>query len=377
MTKHLFNSLSLIIFCFNFSFFAPRSYAVGLEDLSVLLPISVAKNIPTAKYFTKPYYDMVETSSETVGKGFTDASYEDFRVVGIRIDNCAMEAVSQPCSYQLRLISQPFVKYLGFDQAIHAFYTLSKEEFYKILSEIDKIRGNNKASNKLGINSFLQTQTPEIVNKYLNQYLKYATPKRLVQFTFMRTNGRALGNFWEFGVIKVTSDGPVHVRIPTIKKRLDTFFMEKNQFIQRELNPERAFELGGFSADGAPVATQINIFDLFTDYPVANQNVVKRILQIEDPKITNPTNVDCLSCHKAHSSRMAIAESNNDLKDSIDDFYIRSSYQKVSSPRYMQSQFNFRMFGYFHRYNENYEYEYVPSVMQRVVNETLNVLERR
>lgn len=125
---------------------APALPALGLNDVSVLVPIPASPSapgymkprskgtrgelLPQAVYDQVPEFPVVSNDS---------LEYARMRVVGIRFDGCFMRKTG--CEAQIRLVMQPISDTAtALDSALHLFYRLTEEELAEVVHELRNLR---------------------------------------------------------------------------------------------------------------------------------------------------------------------------------------------------------------------------------------------
>ncbi len=307
--------------------------------------------------------------------------YQKLRVVGIRLDPCpARREISLPCYPEIRLIWQPLViandKISSLDDTVHTFYDLSREEIKEILSTISEYKNlsgetfrgfpflsryGNPAGIGLGVHPIIQQEGPggPFAKKLKVEVLNFAGEKRLKKMTFMRSLGTGI---WDFGGFDFNSTGVKAIDIPNINSTRQFFYNSSKKMTE--------FLDGGPSPAPLSVDTiQILISDsdkLGTEVTDEIRNAVVATWKIENPRITNAHNTDCVSCHTAQPARFWFLGHFSVLQSEYDFFAFKSKYNLINGSELAEKTTRLRAFGY----DGN-----VPVINQRTINDSARVLE--
>ncbi len=255
-----------------------------------------------------------------------------WRVVGFRYDPCAPDdghgsTGTDRCMQELRLIAQPMKLFQGpGDTAMHLLYTLGSgkpsardpavTELLSIKNKMSEVlRGEvSTAGQALSINPFLAAgvsiNASEPMNQkarlaielYRNYVRKFANPARLTQVTMM---GVRAGNDtdWIFFGGLVINGKFTPTQIPNLAAGEKSIHFDRSFF--RTKNTETKIEPIPLKSELSSTALfQIPSSEINTQASV-NQTISQTLHRIENPNLTNRTNVDCLSCHLATGGRFS------------------------------------------------------------------------
>lgn len=273
-------------------------------DLSILLPLPQSK-LDHAQMLSPLSGDVllplqVYQSLPRIVLDLTQKHVYDhaLKVVGVRIDPCFRED-NGPCQKQIRLVWQPFVfeenEWTTLDAAFHTFYNV--RDWDGLLREL----------------ALLHTPSPALVphpqlakegyqgpfwQKLSALLLKHCNPVTLSQATIMAVN--PLGNVWFFSGVRVKESGQLpRIEIPRI---------EPGAPVQGFITSLDSRNAEQFRAAMNPAPTGDDEFlSLLRDSRNADKKLgeagiieaTRQALRLENPRLTNPGNTDCVSCHAA------------------------------------------------------------------------------
>jgi hypothetical protein len=251
-------------------------------------------------------------------------AYDGLYAVAFRLDPCfgQLGAITDPsqCANQLRVVFQPVVYDDGSgpiaqDAAIHAFYSITREQLLDIASAIVAAReaaGGSADLGPLAPNSVVVQQgfTGAYAQKLMSLIVQYAGAANLVRFTSFQieliaaTNGAAPGPIggltWDFSSFTVANGAPTPRVIPTLADQPTTMGLSA------EVNP--------LEATLVPGTTSTDNLDLLTSYsqamaatPAALGSALDSALRIENPHDNSPDTIDCASCHMAQPAIQLVA----------------------------------------------------------------------
>ena len=377
-------NLTACLLSFVLSYTANAATALGMNDVSILLPLPApdqwdllpAGTTPGGKGDLLPlsYFKSVP---QIVGLASNEQVYPALRAVAIRLDPCFAEGFSPTgCRPQIRMIWQVLAdngdSSSTFDAAVHSFYDLTGDEFSQLISRYVEIKqkfGLQNAPTSLGINPHFSEFG--LAGDYSRQVLalitSYCGEQNLSRLTFMQLFLN--GNIWAFGGLDISrthAGTPVFadIKIPGTSATLQQF--------RNNAKPEPVFFSGGLS----PVPTLNPEFSyLLNDsksisLPQNEQQIsdaVRAAFKIENPGLNNPGTVDCVSCHTAQTARhWALTQFPQlNLSSRHADVIYNSDRDLTNSSPLKERTNNLRAFGYFMD---------SPITAQRTINETAEVL---
>lgn len=298
-----------------------------------------------------------------VGEG---ATREELRVVGVRIDPCfpglgVEEAAG--CWNQLRLVLQPVDARRPEegvhpkDAAVHAFYTLTREELTDaaraVLAAKRGARGSRRTA--LGVHPLLEQQGLDgpFAADLRAIVLRHAGARNLSRVTFMTREPSRQGQ-WKFGGFDLGEASATPMRIASLgeatEQTFSTFLRNGNVTPAIQSPDDLSLLLRSFDADAAS--------------PEALANAYTAALRIQNPTLHSPDTVDCVSCHTATSAKLwAEKEKGQSPEGNSAAFSTRFNVALTKSPAAERPD-NLHSFGYF--FDE-------VSISQRTANESAAV----
>ncbi len=122
---------------------APALPSLGMNDVSVLIPLSVAKTFlepasggAKGVLLPKDVYDKVPKFGVEPAEGLV---WERMRAVAIRFDGCF--SVPSGCEAQIRIVMQPLLESgMTNDSALHLFYRLTEDELAAMVPRLRHLR---------------------------------------------------------------------------------------------------------------------------------------------------------------------------------------------------------------------------------------------
>jgi hypothetical protein len=306
------------------TFFISTSLAqtLGMNEASVLLPLPESKDFslqlsPTdqaGKGQLLPYsaFRLLPILTNNADQ---DTLYEhNLKVIGIRFDPCFAEGTKQShCRKQIRLVWQPLIvvgnRTTTLDTAIHTFHEFQNSEWDQLLLEMktfsNKVAGLHSGQ-ALQVNPTLKSEG------YAGTYwrnlheliLRYCGEQNLIRTTVMTVRQDRV---WLFMGIDRTPSGWSMIKIPTLQNNPQP--TTQSFFLMPEGLQNLEEFLGGVSV--LP-PTEDLWFRLLSDSKKMKEtrtepelkSVVRRAIQLENPRFHNPGTADCVSCHLAQTVRL-------------------------------------------------------------------------
>jgi hypothetical protein len=305
----------VLIACTGHSTPPPPIGNLQMNDLSVLLPLPNSQAdldamlAPTAAGYGGQLFPQAvhDSAGDSV-------AYELLHAVAFRLDPCfgQLGAITDPsaCNAQLRVVFQPIDYEAGTgaivdDAAIHAFYTLTQEQFDDAVHAMVATRDAANGSADLGplaphplvVKQGLQGTVAQAFEQIITQYAGSANLIRFTSFTVEElVAGPALepdgGDFWNFQSFNVGSGSATPRQIATLPAQTTEMelFVESNP-LATSFSPETTSQ-----DDIAVLAT-------YADATMATSAVLgsafDAALRIENPHDNSPDTIDCGSCHMA------------------------------------------------------------------------------
>lgn len=295
------------------------------------------------------------------------ASREDLRVVAARIDPCFPGlGVDDPggCKNQIRLVLQPVAAQGGAepvsakDAAVHAFYTMSREELTEVakalLAAKHGARGSKRTS--LGPHPLLVEQglAGPFAEEVKSAILAHAGAENLTRVTFM-TREAPRQPQWKFGGFDIDRTTHTAMEIASLGGATEQTFttLMRNGRAEPQVAHEDDLSLL-FSAFSTDAATEDE-----------RERAYTAALRVLNPGMHSPDTVDCVSCHTATSARI-FAESKGHRPDGNEAAFVTAwNVALTKSPAAPRAD-NLHAFGYLGT---------EASVSQRVANESVVVAE--
>ena len=352
--------------------------ALGLNDLSILIPLPKSSELPlmlapydlgergtllAKNHYNKLFKLVLNHSNETLWK-------EQLKVVAIRIDPCFIEGIGPvPCRRQVRLIWQPvFEKENSLstrDASLHSFYEFSDEEFSQILNQWKLWSKTNK---KLPLTVHPILKKEGLSGAHWNQLrsliLKFCGEKNLVRITAMGLSGS--DQLWIFSGLDINpaTEKSKEIMIPRIQSTIQTI-------------TQSSFDPNHFWGALTPTPNADHEFNLLVEdsmffqkhnSEVEVRKVVSSYLAFENPKKHNTGTLDCASCHLTSMTHQWVQSNYPSLKWDIEfsDVKYNNTLNLENTTLNKVNPHQFRIFGYF---------EKQPAISQRVINETAEVFD--
>ncbi|MFS4459378.1 hypothetical protein [Bdellovibrio sp. HCB2-146] len=298
---------------------------------------------------------------------------ETLRVVGVRIDPCFPLPTPQSCQRQIRFVWQPLEidrrtqEVRTIDAALHTFYVLTDAEFSLLLKDIQawktkfevKTQGLplniHPAWAKQGDKSPSLTAFHEIIKKY-------AGSGSMTRLTIMVLRGNA--DMWMFAGFDVKGDTVTNQFVPRLDRKAQTFI---NMAVPRD-----HFSGGGIqpAPSGEDTLNKLAFESIQMDEPNTEETIRKEVraaFRIENPKVFNPENMDCVSCHVAQPVKHWVLNKRPGLEVEklwSADIYRNARYDMTNVTARISDTHRIRAFGYF---------DDGPAISQRVINESAEV----
>ena len=330
--------------------------------------------LPKALY-TKVIPD--QTGPVGVG-GDLQMTYAQLRIVALRFDPCFANVgpITDPskCQNQLRVIFQGLELKNGstsaFDGAVHAFYSLTREELTTAIQEVVALRHAQGQTADMGA---LQPH-PLLVKQGLDGaygkglakiVLEHAGASNLIRFTHFA--GHNLATSWDFVGFDVANKATKPMIIPTLPGSTTSvnFFAGFGLPIAGGFTPETK------STDD--ISVLVNVEKATAATPAARQAAYDATLRIQSPDFHSPNTIDCATCHVAQSAQMLMGEGKFSLKPDADakpfarnaKYVSATDFKATTSPTKQASGFNVHMLSY---------KASSLNIGQRVINETAGVV---
>lgn len=365
---------------------------VEMNDVSVLYPLAKSDAelagyvsaaspgvggpmLPAKLYTDTTHQPKARTGPANIGSD-VGLAYDDLRAVAFRVDPCFAKVGPvtnvASCKNQLRIIFQPVQVSGGssstVDGAVHAFYSLSREELTTVLSSIVELRKQQapaKSSGPLAVHPILVAQglLGNEAKGLQSILLAHAGAKNLVRFTIFTPAN--LATQWHFSGFDIANGKATPMVIPTLAGNQTTvsFFAGFRGSLSGGFTPSTTskedMQLLG-NLDQAKAATK-----------AVQQSAFDAALRIENPGKHSPDTIDCASCHVAGPAEvltggaLGLSATGNPNAFKPDTKLVRVSETKQTTPVGPASRLNFHAFSY---RNDQ------PMISKRVINETASVV---
>ena len=252
-------------------------------------------------------------------------AYQDLRVVSFRLDPCFAHIgpIEDPadCLNQLRVVFQPLTFADGEasagDAAVHAFYSLTRDQFVAALGEVVAARvasGGDADLGPLAVHPILAREGADgaMATRLASIITRYAGATNCTRFTVMRSAGifgaplpagsAGEQRFWNFSGFDVAGGVVTPLVIPTLPDGATNAHIQTAATVPlwAELSPTTTAPddlhlLASLTqAQAAPAEAQRAAFDAS--------------LRIENPEAHSPNTIDCASCHVAEAARWLVGQ---------------------------------------------------------------------
>jgi hypothetical protein len=362
-----------------------------MNDVSVLFPLPTTQAdinnllVPSAsgaKGVLVPadlYNNVMTTALANIsGQGFP--AYADLRLVAMRIDPCFASLAPDPhgvgCAAQIRLVFQAIdwnsSGAWASDSGLHAFYSLTRGEFLALARALVGLRranGNGDATGPLAPNPIMTSQglSGPMAQGVEALILQYAGQQNLERVAQLISIDNEAGLIWTMSVFDVgpgASDATPRP-IPTLGDGGDVTAEGLSAEIfgtfadsEPTTSPDDFSVLDGTDAGSLPLAVAQKAFD--------------GLVRIENPKDNSANTIDCGSCHLAMATAVGVAKPVFGFDDRTSPLAFQPDGISVNAadmtPTYDPTlgPSSIHVFSYLGQ---------LPSIDQRVVNETAAVVE--
>lgn len=373
-----------------------------MNDLSVLLPLPRSLEERDARYLRA-------TSSGALGELVPRATYEaafgppdghgvggappppafeDLRVVAFRIDPCfpKVGASSAPsnCEDQLRLVFQTTRvdggRVLANDEGVHAFYRLTRAQLTELVRGVVALRRANRPDatrlGPLGVHPVVADQGMDGamavgLSALLTAHAGAARLVRLTQFT-----STAFGRAWTFSSAELAGGRATASVIPALPagSTAVSFFAGRDGELGADVQGAPTFAPRTTAPRRDDMQLLGNVEHALHASVVDRRAALDAAVRIEDPGLHSPNTTDCASCHVAHAARTLVVPKLPPLSAPVgfvaDPRWVPAGEAKASDAVRRQMAAHGVTMHVFSWVDD------VPSVHQRVVNETAAAVAR-
>jgi hypothetical protein len=352
-------------------FYLTNAFAAwDFHDVSFLLPIQQETAFaellgPEDQSERGPLlpFDKYKLIPNLIDRPTPERLFPILRVVAIRIDPCFK--MHRACQKQLRLIWQPIRQGRAIDASVHTFYELSDAEFASLVGNLRQLKQQHEVpmgGRPLGIHPVMAAQGLQgaFWQDLKSIVLSYAGARNLIRMTFMTL--RSPGNRWDFGGFDFAGELASALQIPRTAGTLQTI---------QNFSPTAA-EFKGELLPRPQPESPLN--DLLTESEILRglmpaktaKSALDELERIENPRLTTPADIDCVSCHAAQPAKHWLWR-NYDLQAWASPFRFVSEMNLHNENGDASNTRLLRAFGYVrHR----------PLISQRVINESAEVAQQ-
>ena len=334
----------------------------------VLMPKAIYEKIPTIL---------------NAGKG-NPSLHPLFKVVAVRIDPCP-SLVEADCQPEMRMVWQAIEKdfytkkWTARDGAMHSFYALSLPEFAQLKKELwafkieNQDRGITTLKKPLNVHPAMADKKWGAVNNdhLKNIFLKYSGESRLKKVTFMSL--LVPTRWWRFGSFVLDEKGQwAAEEIPRLGGAItEDLFNTTNggdpaDFMTTKMD-------GAINSLPESYPERDNLMPMINksyrsadekDLPVFKDKL-HAVARFRNPHQTNPSNLDCVSCHFADASKLYAVTRFPELHFYKSKYSYKNPNEKIfnleNTTIAPKSTKIVRAFGYF---------EHLPAINQRTINDS-------
>lgn len=318
--------------------------------------------------------DRIVKSLPVLAMGLSrEEAADTLRVVGVRIDPCFPLPMPQSCQRQIRLVWQPLElnrrtkEVRTIDAALHTFYVLSDNEFSALLKDIQNWKNQFQVKTQgLPLNvhpawAKQKDQSPSLM-AFHDIIKKYAGAGSMTRLTIMVLRGNA--DMWMFAGFDVNGETVANQFVPRLDRKAQTFI---NMAVPRD-----HFSGGGIqpAPTGDDTLNNLAFESLELEGSVSEETIrreARAVFRIENPKVFNPENMDCVSCHVAQPVKQWVLNKRPALEIEklwSSEIYRNVRYDMTNVTERIWDTHRIRAFGYF---------DDGPAISQRVINESAEV----
>jgi hypothetical protein len=355
--------------------FTPRqSRRLGMNDVSILLPLPPALETPTLATMTGIDPGVVLVPRDLFQRLVLDPGDvvdppESFHVVAIRFDLCE-RLTTAPCAEGadglLRLVLQPLSRLVFDDKsvyaqdvALHAFYPIPTRELGAVVDELRALAAiqDSNGLGPLGVSPLAGSNPERAV--YLTRLRtlvgRHAVAARLSQLTLFAQHAFRQSVTWAFRGVRRDGGGFKDLVIPGagVSEQRTTFVFDRSYETQPAADIPAGFALA------------LDTRKYFTAEPSARLQALSVLTAALNPHRHTAETIQCPACHLATvlvPARASVA--------GVDPATVPARFTSpydLSNPNGIapDNERSLRAFGWLHTQ---------PAISQRVINETAQVL---
>jgi hypothetical protein len=372
-----------------------RPELAQVNDVSLLVPLAKSRAafdrgylVPTSRarggeLLPKAIYERAFGPPGTLQIGGTPPApaLSGLRLVAFRFDPCFAHRGeirnAAACKNQIRLVFQTVSfeggRAMAADDAVHAFYALSREELTSGVQSMIDLRRRVARDRRLGPlapHPLLRTANGDLdvaVAAEVNALVaSLAGAENLVQFTQFAPSG--LDTTWNFSGFDVEKDEIMP--IPTLPAGDDAHVAFFAGFTPGQLEGDPAFVPASTAGPSDNLQVLGNRATATAAGAEARRRAFAALLRLEHPDHHTPDTIDCASCHAAEPVRALVGDKHfaSDMAAAGRGFSPNPRYvpaADVAQPAQPDSGVNVHMFSYKGT---------VPSVHRRTVNESAAIV---
>lgn len=277
----------------------PAAPRLGLNDVSVLVPLPASKDAPGhlvatsqgAKGVLLPQdvYDAIPTFPVTPSQGL---DYDRMRTVAIRFDGCFPKPTG--CEAQIRLVMQPVANDASMkDSALHLFYRLEEAELVELVSELRRLRSlaPEVADAPLDVHAALVAQGLDgAYGAALKEVvLRFAGEQNLSRMTFF-LRAPPVNEVWFFGGFEREGGELTMLDIAGLGQ-------SNQQVIRTEVEGGWEYTVNPISS--VPSDERVLLSNTRMDQATAEQRAgsFAKHLRVQSPLHFSPDDLSCAGCH--------------------------------------------------------------------------------
>ncbi len=288
-------------------------------DVSVMLPLpadeaALASRLGAAELMPQAIYEAAFGPPGTLQAGGTPAApaHAALRLSAFRLDPCfaALPPVDDAaCVRQLRLVLQSYRVKDGAvhadDNAVHAFYRLTRDELYDAVDAMIALRLERGVTALGPLAPHPLAGDPEVSVAIDTLIGALARPDNLTRITLLTSSG--LGTAWNFSGVEVEAGSAARMQLVDVPAGSEVVAFFKG-FTPDTLSGDPAFT----PPSQAPPEDNMQLLGhagrAAQAPPEARARAFDALLRIEDPAEHTPDTTDCASCHAAEPVRRFVAE---------------------------------------------------------------------
>jgi hypothetical protein len=278
---------------------ATETHALGMNDVSFLLPLPATVDAPTLMTLTglvdpAAFSEVVLDRGDLMPKSGVPLAFEQFQVVSLRFDLCdrdALGACPTGAEGRIRMVAQPLAAgapVTASDVAVHLFYPIPQADLPSVISELRALAriANSSPGSPLAVSTAITK--PEYLARLRSLVSRYARSDALVRFTVIGQEAESNAFAWHF---RGFDRGPYDfvqqpiASIPGVEQAVlvaggDVVY---NASPVSDQPQGFATAINGALFDGASAADQ--------------QTALAALVAVQNPLTHGTANTQCMACH--------------------------------------------------------------------------------